>query len=84
MLRTGDGEYPAILRRVSAAGAFVETSPVIGIDDDVVLLHPEAGQIRGRAVRLARDGAAIAFTFGEQAATFALAAICAEMTVTES
>lgn len=80
-LRVGGAEIVGTLRNVSAAGAFVEIDRSIDIDEVVTLLHPEAGQIRGRVVRIARDGAALAFTVGEQATTFALAAMCSDMTV---
>ena len=70
-----------MLRNISVAGAFVETERVFSIGDTIMLLHPEAGEISAGVVRLARDGAALAFTLGEQAATFALSAICADMTI---
>ena len=80
-LRVDGSEYDGMLRNISAAGAFVETQRALGIDEIVTLLHPEAGQISARVVRLARDGAALAFAAGEHAATFALSAICADMTI---
>lgn len=69
------------LRDVSAAGAFVETEHVLRIDEQVVLSHPIAGAIRARVVRVGRDGAALRFVVGEDAATFALASLCAGMTI---
>lgn len=73
-------EIGASLRDVSAAGAFVETGHALHIDEQVVLSHPLAGAIRARVVRVGRDGAALRFAVGEDAATFALASLCAGMT----
>jgi len=73
-------EIGAALRDVSAAGAFIETDHVFHIDEPVILSHPLAGTIRARVVRVGRDGAALRFTAGEDAATFALASLCAGMT----
>jgi hypothetical protein len=73
-------DVSAALRDVSAAGAFIETDHPLHIDEAVVLSHPLAGAIRARVVRVARDGAALRFLAGEDAATFALASLCAGMT----
>lgn len=80
-LRIDGAEHPGTLRNVSAAGAFVETARPVAVGDILTLLHPEAGQIAAHVTRVAADGAALAFTVGEHAVTFALAAICADMTV---
>lgn len=80
-LQVRGSEHAGTIRNISAAGAFVETECAVSIDEFVTLVHPEAGQLQARVVRIARDGAALAFTLSEQAATFALSAICANMTV---
>ncbi len=69
------------LRDVSAAGVFIETDHVLHIDQQVVLSHPIAGMIRAKVLRIGRDGAALKFAVGEDAATFALASLCAGMTI---
>ena len=73
-------DISAALRDVSAAGAFIEIDHALHIDEWVVLSHPVAGAIRARVVRVGRDGAAVRFVLGEDAATFALASLCAGMT----
>jgi hypothetical protein len=80
-VRGAGGELAVVLCSVSATGAFVETEGSMLIGSSVTLLHPEAGGIAARVARVARDGAALAFTPGEQATTFALAAMCADMTI---
>ena len=80
-VRTGAAEIAAFLRDISAAGVFVETNHQLGIDDDVILSHPVAGSIRARVARVGKDGVALTFSSGEEAATFALASLCAGMTV---
>lgn len=79
-LHAADMDISATLRDVSAAGAFIETDHVLHIDELVVLSHPLAGAIRARVVRVGRDGGALRFLAGEDAATFALASLCAGMT----
>ncbi len=73
-------DISAAMRDISAAGAFVETDHPLDIDQQVMLSHPLAGVIRARVVRVGRDGAAVRFVVGEDAATFALASLCAGMT----
>ncbi len=80
LLVAGDQHIPANLRSVSAMGAFVETDEPFALDEILVLEHPEAGQIRTKVIRVAVDGIALGFTFGDQAATFALSAISSDMT----
>ena len=80
-VRTDETEIGAFLRDISAAGVFVETDHQLSIDDDVVVSHPVAGSIRARVIRVGKDGAALAFPSGDDAATFALASLCAGMTV---
>lgn len=83
-LRTGNGDLMVVLRSVSAAGAFVEIEGTVALDASVVLMHPEAGQISAQVARVGREGAALTFDVGPQATTFALAAMCADMTVRAS
>jgi hypothetical protein len=78
---TESGETPARIRNISATGAFVETSARLGLDQIVRLRHPEAGEIPARVAGVAAGGAALAFTLGDPAATFALSAMAADMTV---
>jgi hypothetical protein len=80
-LRAHGGDIAVVLRNVSAAGAFVETGDAVPVGSRVLLVHPEAGPIEARVTRVADDGAALAFNVGVRASTFALAAICADMTV---
>jgi hypothetical protein len=80
-LRAHGSDIAVLLRNISAAGAFVETGDDVPVGSRVLLVHPEAGTIDARVTRIADDGAALAFTIGERASTFALAAICADMTV---
>ena len=74
-----DHPAPAALREVSASGAFLETNARPPLGASVELHHPEAGAIAGEVRGLARDGIAIAFTYGERSVAFALAAIAADM-----
>ena len=81
-VRATGRDIPAVLRSVSALGAYVETDPgAIAVDTTVMLLHPEAGQIAARVDRVSGRGATLAFMVGQHAATFALAALCAAMTM---
>ncbi len=80
-VRTDAAEVGAFLRDISAAGVFIETDHHLSIDDDVVVSHPVAGSIRARVTRVGKDGAALAFPSGDDAATFALASLCAGMTI---
>ncbi len=74
-----DGPTPAALRRVSAAGAFLETNARPGIGAAIELRHPEAGLIAGAVCAEADDGIAVRFDFCERSVAFALAAIAADM-----
>lgn len=69
----------AVVRDISATGAFVETPvrPMLGAT--VELLHPEAGTIFGIVSALASDGIRIDFDCREHSVAFALAAITADM-----
>lgn len=80
-VRTDKTEVDAFLRDISAAGVFVEMDHQLSIDDNVVVSHPVAGSIRARVIRVGKDGAALAFPSGEDAATFALSSLCAGMTI---
>lgn len=80
MLLASGVNVGASLRDVSAAGVFVETDHPLRLGEPVVLSHPLAGAIRAYVVRVGRDGAALSFPAGEDAATFALASLCAGMT----
>ena len=74
-----DNAEPAMLRDVSAAGAFLETNARPPLGAAVELRHPEAGAIRGTVRSLAHDGIVIGFDCDEQSVAFALAAITADM-----
>lgn len=78
VLSCGDA-YPAALRSVSAAGAFVETNARPALGDAVSLAHPEAGTIPAHVNALHTDGIALRFAADEAACAFALAAIAADM-----
>ena len=71
--------FPAALREVTAAGAFVETAARPSLGAAVELRHPEAGTIGATVAALASDGVALAFAGGERSVAFALAAIAADM-----
>ena len=74
-----DNAEPAMLRNVSATGAFLETNVRPALGTRVELRHPEAGAICGTVRSLAHDGIAIGFDCNEQSMAFALAAITADM-----
>lgn len=74
-----DNAEPAMLRDISASGAFLETNARPPLGATVELRHPEAGAIPGIVRSLAYDGIAIGFDCGEQSMAFALAAITADM-----
>ena len=74
-----DNAQPAMLRDVSATGAFLETNARPPLGATVELRHPEAGAIAAVVRSLAHDGITIEFDFGEQSMAFALAAITADM-----
>lgn len=78
VLSCGDA-YPAALRSVSAAGAFLETNARPALGQAVSLRHPEAGSISGRVDAVHLDGIALSFASDEAACAFALAAIAADM-----
>lgn len=78
VLSCGDA-YPAALRSVSAAGAFLETNARPALGEAVSLAHPEAGAIGGRVEAVHVDGVALSFAGDEAACAFALAAITADM-----
>lgn len=71
--------FPAALRSVSAAGAFLETNARPALGATVSLRHPEAGTIGGRVDALHADGIALTFASDEAACAFALAAIASDM-----
>ena len=70
---------PAALRRISAAGAIVETSLKPPVGAMVALRHPDAGEINARVSAVAADSVTIGFDLGEHSVAFALAAIAADM-----
>lgn len=78
VLSCGDA-YPAALRSVSAAGAFLETNARPSLGAAVSLRHPEAGSIDGRVNAVHSDGIALSFAGDEEACAFAFAAIAADM-----
>lgn len=75
----GDFPAPALLREVSAKGAFLETNSRPRIGAGIELHHPEAGIITGTVHSVSADGIGIGFECGEQSVAFALAAITADM-----
>lgn len=78
-LLIADGASPAGLRRISATGAFLETSARPPLGSTVELRHPEAGTIIAHVRASGRDGIDLAFDYGEGSVAFALAAIAADM-----
>ena len=74
-----DLPVPALLRTVSATGAFLETNARPQLGCDVELHHPEAGAISAVVSALSNRGIEITFNFGEESVAFALAAIAADM-----
>lgn len=70
---------PAMLRDISASGAFLETSARPPLGAVVELRHPEAGAIVGIVNSLARDGLGLGFDCNARSMAFALAAITADM-----
>ena len=70
---------PAALRRISAAGAFLETNARPELGSIVELHHPDAGAITATVCGVASDGVEIGFVCGEDSVGFALAAIAADM-----
>jgi hypothetical protein len=74
-----DLPVPAVLRTVSATGAFLETNARPQLGSDVELHHPEAGAICAVVNAVTNRGISISFRFGEESVAFALAAIAADM-----
>jgi hypothetical protein len=74
-----DLPVPALLRTVSATGAFLETNARPQLGSDVELHHPEAGAIAAVVTAVSSRGIEIAFHFGEESVAFALSAIAADM-----
>lgn len=69
----------AVIRDISASGAFVETRVRPALGDAVDLLHPEAGTITGIVYAISADGIRVDFDCREHSVAFALAAIAADM-----
>lgn len=74
-----DGSAPAVIRDISARGAFLETNARPELGARVRLEHAEAGTIEGEVSAAARDGIAISFHLDARAVGFALAAIAGDM-----
>lgn len=74
-----DGETPVVLRHLSGAGAFLQTTARPAIGATVTLRHPEAGPIGGRVVGVQTDGIAMRFPPGASSVAWAVLAIAADM-----
>lgn len=72
---------PAVLREISARGAFLETNARPELESDVRFHHPDAGTINARVSSVSSDGVRITFPAGVSAVAFALTAITADMTL---
>jgi hypothetical protein len=68
------------LRELSAAGAILETNARPALGEEVLLRHPEAGEIDARVSRHTRDGIGLSFPLDERAVAFAMLALAIDMT----
>lgn len=81
VLACGEERWPGRTRRLSAAGAFVETVGRPPLGSFAALAHPDVGAIAAKVAAHAIDGVSLSFELTEESTAFALSVAACDMTV---